>query len=97
MSRSNGHAYLPKQTLTERLISPRIPYMQIRRLRREGSYGIAGQVIDVPVDVDTMVRSFQRSLGDDCAFNVSLKRNIIQKSSYLSGSVKKSTVKAWLQ
>jgi hypothetical protein len=36
-------------------------------------------------------------LGDDCAFNVSLKRNIIQKSSYLSGSVKKSTVKAWLQ
>jgi hypothetical protein len=64
MGRSNGYAYPPKPThfpkldpLTERLVSSRIPYMQMRRLRREGSYGIIGQVINVPVDVDTMVRS----------------------------------------
>jgi hypothetical protein len=89
MSRRNGSAYSPKlHPLTERHISPRIPYMQIRRLRREGSYGIIGQVINVAVDVDTMVRSLPRSLDDDYAFNVNLKRNIINQSSYLSGSIK---------
>ena len=69
MSRSNGYEFPPKPThlpeldlLTERLISPRIPYMQIRRLRRNGCYGIVGQVINVPVDVDTMVRSLPRAL-----------------------------------
>jgi hypothetical protein len=101
MSRNNGHAYPPKPThlpkldpLTERLISPRIPYMQIRR---EGSYGIIGQVINVPVYVDTKVRSLLRSFDDDYAFNINLKRNFIHKYSYLSSSVKKSTVKVWLQ
>ncbi|GFX58078.1 uncharacterized protein TNCV_4048361 [Trichonephila clavipes] len=34
-----------------RLISPWLPFMQIRRLRYEGNYGIVGQVINVPVDV----------------------------------------------
>ena len=56
------------------------------------NYGIVGQVINVPVDVDTMVKSLPRALDDDRAFNVNLKKNIIHKSSYLSGFVKKSTV-----
>lgn len=54
---SNGYAYPPippdlppLNPIEERLISPRIPFMQIRRLRRIGSYGIIGQVINVPVD-----------------------------------------------
>jgi hypothetical protein len=72
LSRSNGYVYpakpsnLPKlDPLTERLISPRIPYMQIRRLRYDGAYGIIGQIINVPVDVDTMVHCLPRSLDDD--------------------------------
>ena len=84
LSRSNGYRYPPKPVglpdldpLTERLISPRIPFMQIRRLRREGSYGILGQVMNIPVDVDTMVKSLPRSLDDDQAFNVNLKKNIV--------------------
>jgi hypothetical protein len=103
-SKTNGYQYPAKPTylpkldpLSERLVSPRIPYMQIRRLRRNGCYGIVGQVINVPVDVNTMVLSLPRSLDDDYAFNVNLKKNIIHKSSYLSGFVKKSTVKSWLQ
>jgi hypothetical protein len=104
MSRSYGYAYLPKPThlpkldpLTRRLISPWIPYMQICRLRHEGSCGIIGKVINVPVDVDTMVRSWPWSLDDNYAFNVNLKRNFIHKSLYLSSSIKKFVVKAWLQ
>ena len=103
MSRTNGYSYpekppLPKlDPLTERLISPRIPYMTIRRLRYEGSYGILGQIINVPVDVASMVQCLPRALDDDYAFNVNLKKHIIHKSSYLSGYVKKSVVEAWLK
>ncbi|XP_028968774.1 uncharacterized protein LOC114828514 [Galendromus occidentalis] len=104
MSRSNGYMYPPKPSglpkldpISERLVSPRIPYMQIRRLRRHGCYGIIGQVINVPVDVKTMVQNVPRDLDDDHAFNVNLKKSLVHKSSYLSGYVKKSTVKAWLQ
>ena len=51
--------------------------MQIRRLRYDGSYGIIGQVINVPVDVDTMVQQLPRQLDDDQAFNVNIKKNMI--------------------
>lgn len=71
--------------------------MQIRRLRREGDYSINGQIINVPVDVDTMVRILPRSLDDDYALNVDLKKNILQKTPYLRRFVKKSSVHAWLQ
>lgn len=79
---SNGFSYPkfpsdvslpPLDPITERLISPRLPFMQIRRLRfASGSYGIIGQVINVPVDVDQMVCSLPRQLEDERAFNVSI-------------------------
>ena len=55
----NGFRYPPKpeglpplNLICKRLISPRIPYMQIRRLRREtATYIIVGQIINVPVDL----------------------------------------------
>lgn len=104
MSKTNGYKYPPRppnlpklDPITERLISPRIPYMQIRRLRRDGCYGIIGQVINVPVDVNTMVKCLPRSLDDDYAFNVNLKKNLVHKSSYISGFVKKGNVEAWLR
>ena len=47
MSRSNGFKYPPKPThlppldpVGLRLVSPRLPFMQIRRLQLEGGYGI---------------------------------------------------------
>ncbi|GFT83702.1 uncharacterized protein TNCV_2826201 [Trichonephila clavipes] len=67
LSRSNGFRYPPKPSglplldpISIRLISPRLPFMPIRRLRYEGNYGIVGQVINVPVDVNNMVQSNYR-------------------------------------
>lgn len=104
---SNGFSYPeypsdpplpPLDPITERLISPRLPFMQIRRLRfAAGSYGIIGQVINVPVDVDKMVNELPRQLEDDRAFNVAIKKHLIHKSNYLSGFVKKNNIKAWLK
>jgi hypothetical protein len=58
------------------------------RLRHQmGVCGIVGQVINVPVDVNNMVTTPPRQLDDDYSFNVHLKRNLIQKSTYLQGSI----------
>ncbi|GFU34277.1 uncharacterized protein TNCV_4347731 [Trichonephila clavipes] len=57
-----------------RLISPQLPFMQIRRLRYESNYGIVGQVINVPVDVNNMVQQLPRRIDDDFAFNVNIKK-----------------------
>jgi hypothetical protein len=58
--------HLPKRDLIpERLISPQIPFMQIRRLRHiQGQFGIYGHIINVPVY--TMFHICQASR--DCAF-----------------------------
>jgi hypothetical protein len=58
-----------------------------------GGYGIVGQVINVLVDVNNMVMTPSRQLDDDYSFNVHLKRNLIHKSIYLQGCIKKATVK----
>ncbi|GFY13124.1 ATP-dependent DNA helicase [Trichonephila clavipes] len=88
----------PLDILSERLISPRIPFMQIRRLRHvNGQYGILGQIINVPVDVDTMIKSLPRNVDDDYCINVHIKRKQIHKSSYLQGIINKRTIKTWLQ
>lgn len=105
LSKSNGFTYplkpahLPELDLiTERLISPRLPFMTIRRLRHgNGQYGILGQVINVPVSVNNMVNLLPRELDDDYAINVHIKRKQIHKSNYLMGFVKKSVVKSWLE
>ncbi|XP_062713898.1 uncharacterized protein LOC115261586 [Aedes albopictus] len=104
MAKPNGFEFPDKPSglpaldvVTERLISPRLPFMQIRRLRfASGSYTIIGQVINCPVDVAEMLYSLPRQLDDDQAFNVFIKKHVIHKSSYLSGFIKKATVKAWL-
>jgi hypothetical protein len=60
-----------------------------------GGFGIVGQVIHVPADVNNMVTLLPREL-DDFSFNVHIKRNLIHKSTYLKGIVKKDTIKRWL-
>lgn len=104
MSTSNGFHYPPKpeglpelNPVSIRLISPRIPFMSIQRLRRDGQYGIVGQVINIPIDVDDVVQQLPRRLDDDYSFYVSLKRRLIHKSSYLSGFVQKRNIKLWLK
>lgn len=84
--------------VTERLISPRIPFMQIRRLRHvHGQFEIYGQVINVPIRVNTMVHSLPRHIDDDHSITVHIKRKKIHKSSYLYGIVNKRQIKTWLR
>jgi hypothetical protein len=63
--------------LTEAISIDRAPYFATHTLHaKDGAYGTIGQIINVPVDVDIMVRCSPRSLDDDYAFNVNLKKKI---------------------
>ena len=48
--------------LEERLISPRIPFMQIRELPRGGQLSIHGNVVNVPADVSSTVSTLPRPI-----------------------------------
>ncbi|XP_057320694.1 uncharacterized protein LOC130664678 [Microplitis mediator] len=91
--------HLPSLNLvSERLISPRIPFMEIKRLKHvNGQYVIRGQVINVPDCIYTMVSSLLRNIADDHCINVDVKRKKIYKSSCLHGMINKGTIKLWLQ
>ncbi|XP_042145181.1 uncharacterized protein LOC121835251 [Ixodes scapularis] len=105
LSSSNGYVYPPKpahlpqlNAVSERLISPRIPFMQLRRLMHGArQHGIKGPVVNVCVDVDDMVTMLPRAIEQDRALNVHLKRRMLAKTTYLAGAVKKCDLLPWLK
>lgn len=71
--------------------------MQIRRLRHiNGQYGIYGQIINVPVEVNTMVNQLPRNIEDDHCFYVHIKKKLIHKTSYVHSLINKRNIKEWL-
>lgn len=103
LAKVNGFSYpdqppgLPTLDLvSERLISPRLPFMQVRRLRHDVSFGIIGQVINVPVDEQEMVKCLPRQLNEDDVINVNIERNIAYKSIYINGYMSNSIISEWL-
>ncbi|KAH6930535.1 hypothetical protein HPB50_014662 [Hyalomma asiaticum] len=72
--------------------------MSIRRLTHgSGQYGVKGQVVDVPIDVPKTVQCLPRNVADAAAFDVHIKRQLVNKPSYKKGLVKKRHVHAWLK
>ena len=51
-------------SLEERLVAPRIPFMQIRELPRGGQLSIHGNVVNVPADVTTTVNCLPKLLSE---------------------------------
>ncbi|XP_049268911.1 uncharacterized protein LOC125757387 [Rhipicephalus sanguineus] len=100
MSLTNGYRYPPKlehlpelNPVEERLIAPRLPFMSIRRLTHgNGQYGIKGQVVNVPIEVQDLVQCLPRNVPEDAAIDVHIKRRLVSKASYRRGLVKKGTV-----
>ena len=50
--------------LEERLISPRIPFMQVRELPSGGQLSIHGNVVNVPADVNSTVSVLPRPINE---------------------------------
>ncbi|XP_077528147.1 uncharacterized protein LOC144139759 [Haemaphysalis longicornis] len=105
MSKSHGYVYPPRPAhlpdlnpVEERLISPRLPFMSIRRLTRgNGQFGIKGQVVNVPIDVPSVVECLPRTVPEDVAIDVHVKRRLVSPATYKRGLVKRGNVLAWLK
>ena len=65
--------------LEERLISLRIPFMQIRELPRGGQYSLKGNVINVPVDIQHTVSCLPRPMDENFTIAVQLKKKLSYK------------------
>ena len=59
--------------LEERLISPRIPFMQIRELPRGGQLSIHGNVVNVLADVNSTGSTLPRSIDESQTIPMKLK------------------------
>ena len=69
-------------SLEERLISPRIPFMQIRELPRGGQLSIHGNVVNVPSNVNTTVQCLPRPINETQTIPIKLKRRLSYKHHY---------------
>ena len=78
--------------LEERLISPRIPFMQIRELPRGGQLSIHGNIVNVPSDVNSTVHCLPRSLSESQTIPIKLKRRVSYKHHYQFQNVRPQRV-----
>ena len=65
---------LDLNNLEERLISLRIPFMQIRSLNSGGQFSLKGSVVNVPTDIEPTIRALPRMLHESETIPVKLKR-----------------------
>ena len=79
--------------LEERLVSLRIPFMQIRELPRGRQLSIKGNVVNVPVDICPTINCLSRNLGDIETIPVKLKRRKQYKTAPLNENIRPTT---WL-
>ncbi|XP_062614791.1 uncharacterized protein LOC134276564 [Saccostrea cucullata] len=83
--------------LEERLISQRIPFMQIRELPRGGQMSVKGNVVNVPVDIQPTVNALPRQIDEHVTIAVKLKKRLSHKSACFTENVRPNVVIKALQ
>ncbi|XP_062609477.1 uncharacterized protein LOC134271261, partial [Saccostrea cucullata] len=98
LSLANGMTWVQKPSelnllpLEERLVSLRIPFMQIRELPRGGQYSVKGNVVNVPVDIQPTINSLPRRLDENITIPVKLKRKLSFQHSYCHENIRPTKV-----
>lgn len=70
---------LELSNLEERLVSPRLPFMQLHAMPRGGQLSLRGNVVNVPADVNSTIKSLPRMMCDNETIMVKLKRKLSYK------------------
>ena len=83
--------------LEERLISLRIPFMQIRALNSGGQLSLKGSVVNVPAEIEPTIRALPRLQNKSETIPVKLKRMKSMKNSVVTENVRPVAVMAALQ
>jgi hypothetical protein len=96
---SNGFAFpdLPPcltnlTALEERLVSPRIPFMQIRSLGYCGQSGLKGNVVNIMNDLDICAKALPRQISDTGTIQVMLMRKMVYRSPYMFETIRPKAV-----
>lgn len=72
----------------ERLISPRIAFIRIMPLKWDRQKGLRGNVVNVPIDVMTTVKSLPRQMGESETIQVNLMRRMNYNNAYMCDMVR---------
>ena len=83
--------------LEERLISLRIPFMQIRALNSGGQFSIKGSVVNVPVEIEPTIRALPRFQHQSETIPVKLKRKKEFKHAVATENIRPAAVLAALK
>ena len=78
--------------LEERLISLRIPFMQMRELPRGRQLSVKGNVINVPVEIQPVVNALPRPFDENVTIPVKLKKKMSFKSCAFTENVRPLSV-----
>ena len=71
-----------------RLISPRLAFMKIHAAPRGGQKKIMGNVVNIPADIVTTVKSLPRMTEENATIQVDLKRHLKYKHAIMSENVR---------
>ena len=88
---------LDLSNLEERLISLRIPFMQIRALNSGGQFSLKGSVVNVPAEIEPTIRALPRLKHQSETIPVKLKRMKELKHSVITENVRPHAVMTALQ
>ena len=88
----NKPAQLNLHPLEERLISLRIPFMQIRELPKGRQYCVKGNVINVPVEIQPTVNALPRQMDENFTIPVKLKKKLSYKKCDFTENVRPTAV-----
>lgn len=62
--------------------------MQIKSIGFEKQYGLRGQIVNVPIDIDSTVTALPRNVEDSFVIELHIKRKMNYKSDYMCESVR---------
>ena len=83
--------------LEERLISLRIPFMQIRALNSGGQFSLKGSVVNVPAEIEPTIRALPRLQNKSETIPVKLKRKKEFKHAVVTENIRHAAVLTALQ
>ncbi|XP_078383037.1 uncharacterized protein LOC144665645 [Oculina patagonica] len=92
MTFPNKPKVLNLTVLEERLVSPRIPFMQLRELPSGGQLSIHGNVVNVPANVNSTVNVLPRPVNESQTIPIKLKRRLSYKHHYQFQNIRPSKV-----
>jgi hypothetical protein len=84
-------------SLEERLVAPRIPFMQLHQLPKGGQLSIHGNVVNVPTNVSTTVKILPRKQDEAAFIPIKLKRRLSYQHHYIYQAVRPHKVQEALK